>query len=299
MAIVTLPYVKPSSMLRPLSVADLVDEIFRLYRGHLGLFFGISALVWLPASIFFVLGRSLIGDFTQRGFTGDAGLGFSMFGVGGLIALVTFPLLVGAITEAVSQTYLGRTTTIGASFARGRDSFWRITIGYVAVFVILGLGVFLVTVVGAGVAFALGGPAGILLGVVAIVAGIALAVWIAVTWSLLAQAIIVEGVGIGGGLRRSAQLVHRARWRVIGINVLLALIGAVLFTIPSAFIALALAPLPLPGTISNAFTQLVGAFAQAAYYPIQLGTMTLLYFDLRVRKEGFDLTLAAERLRGS
>ena len=41
--------------LRPLTVADLVDEIFRLYRANAALFFGVAAMVWLPAGVIYIV----------------------------------------------------------------------------------------------------------------------------------------------------------------------------------------------------------------------------------------------------
>ena len=66
------------------------------------------------------------------------------------------------------------------------------------------------------------------------------------------------------------------------------------FTVPSTVVAVITAPLPAPA--GPAVAQIVTSLAQIAYFPIQLGTLTLLYYDLRVRKEGLDLSLAAEQL---
>jgi hypothetical protein len=52
----------------------------------------------------------------------------------------------------------------------------------------------------------------------------------------------------------------------------------------------------LPTNIGLALSNLISLVFTVLLYPISLGTFTLLYFDLRVRKEGLDLTLAAERL---
>lgn len=292
----------PAPTLRPLSVADLIDEIFRLYRRNFALLFGLTAVIWLPASVLFSIGFASVGRASARlARTGavDLDTGLAVLVVGAAIGFVTFPLLLGATTDATANRYLDRPATVGASLRAGVRAFWRVIAGYVTI-VFVGLAAAALLAVGAIVSgSALGGAGGVLVAVILVLAAAVALVWIAVTWAFLPQAVIVEDAGVFQALRRSAHLVEGARWRVIGINVLLGLIGAVLFSIPSAFLALALEPLPLPGNASAAVAQVVAALAQAVYYPVQLGTMTLLYFDLRVRREGFDLALAAERLRGA
>ncbi len=284
--------------LRPLSVADLVDEIFRLYRRHFGLLFGISALAWLPASILIAIGLATVGRFS--GGEVDA-TGITVLLVGGLVALCTFPILVAALTHATASSYLARGTTLRDAFRRALRTSVRLVLAFLVLFLVVLVSAVAVVVLGAllaGIAAAARVP--ILAAILAVVAGVGAvvaAVWIAISWSLLAQAIVLEDAGVFGALRRSARLVAGARRRVIGINLLLFVIGLVLVSIPSAFLTVVLAPLPLPENVGAALGQVVSAFAQVAYYPIELGTLTLLYYDLRVRKEGFDLTLAAERLR--
>lgn len=292
----------PAPTLRPLSVADLIDEIFRLYRRNFALLFGLTAVIWLPASVLFSIGFASVGRASARlAGTGalDLDTGVAVLVVGAVIGFVTFPLLLGATTEATAKRYLDRPTTVGTSVRAGVRAFWRIVAGYLAI-VFVGLAaaalLALLAIVSGSV---LGGAGGVLIAVVLVLGAAVALVWVAVTWAFLPQAVVVEEAGVLQALRRSAHLVDGARWRVIGINVLLGLIGAVLFSIPSAFLTLALEPLPLPGNAGSAVAQVVAALAQAVYYPVQLGTMTLLYFDLRVRREGFDLALAAERLRGA
>jgi hypothetical protein len=50
----------------------------------------------------------------------------------------------------------------------------------------------------------------------------------------------------------------------------------------------------LPQRILN---QAVSGVTNIVVQPIQLGTVTLLYYDLRIRKEGFDLERLARTLQ--
>lgn len=283
--------------LRPMSVADLVDEIFRLYRRNFALFFGISALVWLPASIvYIVLNVAFFGGLTPTDFA-QLGQNFVILMVAGVVGLLALPVLFASLTAAVSSRYIGQEITVDGAVGRGLRCYWRIVGGYLLVFLALLLigGSPFAAAIGLGLAGL--DPLGAVVGIVGAIVAIVAVVWFTVTWSFIGQVIVVEDSSVLPSFDRSRALVSGSRWRVIGINLLLGLIQAVLFSVPSAFVAVILAP--LSGTVGPALSQLVTAVAQIAFYPVQLGTLTLLYYDLRVRKEAFDLTLAAERLPAS
>ncbi len=292
----------PPATLRPLSVADLIDEIFRLYRRNFALLFGLTAVVWLPASVLFALGFAIVGRASTRIAPleiSDLATGVAVLLVGAAIGIVTFPLLVGATTHAVAERHLDRATTVGEAVRAAVRAFWRLVAGYFIVGLAAVGAVTALAVGGIAAGVLVGGVAGVILAILIAAAATVASVWIVVTWALLPQAVVLEGAGVFPALGRSAGLVNGARWRVIGLNFLLGMIGVVLFSIPSAFVSVILAPLPIPQNASFALAQVVAALAQAVYYPVQLGTMTLLYFDLRVRREGLDLALAAQRLQSN
>ncbi len=283
-------------VLRPMTVADLIDEIFRVYRANFALLFGVSAIVWLPASIVFIVLNVIFfgGGPLERLSVPELATGGLALGAAGIVALLALPVLFGALTAAVSARWLGRPISVDGAIRRGLACFWRIVAGYLLEFLAL-LAIALVPILGL-LAMASAG-AGVLAAVLAflVVIGVVVAVaWLTATWAFLGQAIIVEDTPVLRSFGRSRALVSGSRWRVIGINLLLGLIQGVLFTVPSSFAALVLQPVPAPA--GPAASQLVSTLAQIAFYPVQLGTLTLLYYDLRVRREAFDLTLAAERL---
>ncbi|HEY7537987.1 MAG TPA: hypothetical protein VH721_08350 [Gaiellaceae bacterium] len=104
------------------------------------------------------------------------------------------------------------------------------------------------------------------------------AVWLAVRWALLAQAVELEGTSGLGGLRRSARLV-RGRWlrvaSLVGVGTALALaagpfLGAILIFVTDA-------PLPL--------LNIVAGVVYALSMPFVALTTAYVYFDARVREE--------------
>jgi hypothetical protein len=104
------------------------------------------------------------------------------------------------------------------------------------------------------------------------------AVWLAVRWMLLAQAVVLEDHSARGGLGRSYALV-RGRWlrvaSLVGVGAVLALaagplLGAVLIFLTNA-----------PLTLVNVVAGVVYALAM----PFVALTTTYVYFDARVRNE--------------
>ena len=102
-------------------------------------------------------------------------------------------------------------------------------------------------------------------------------------------------------LSRSAFLVKKNWWRVLGILIVLGLIGSILSAVAGGVIGFVIG---LIGVAVGASEVLIGQVAELAgslvgifFAPIGLIGVTLLYFDLRVRKEGYNLEVMAQELR--
>lgn len=121
-----------------------------------------------------------------------------------------------------------------------------------------------------------------------ILIGVPLLFFILVSFFFFEQAIILERLGPVGALRRSAQLVTGSRWRVLGIGTVYMLL----------MLALGLGALIVTGivlTINSIAGNVVANVFEIFLFPIVPIGATLVYFDLRVRNEGYDLdTMAAE-----
>src|SRR5258705_4085487 len=120
--------------LRPLSIGDLLDRTFSLYRRNFLLFVGISAIPQLLvlalqlAQIAFMPSKAGVAAPTTTefqaaspGFSTVGALGF--FGialVGIVVYMIAYLFSQGGSVFAVSELYLGRATTIGQSLSRVR-----------------------------------------------------------------------------------------------------------------------------------------------------------------------------------
>lgn len=115
-------------------------------------------------------------------------------------------------------------------------------------------------------------------------------IYVYVRFAFAPQAIVIEGCGPIEGLQRSWHLVKGAWWRSCGILALLYLLQFFLVSGPASMsqfgtFILAINNPQLAGLIS----ELISTTLYIIFTPVSMAGMTLLYFDLRVRKEGLDL----------
>jgi hypothetical protein len=192
-----------------------------------------------------------------------------------LLTAIIQPLATAAILYMISQEFVGNHPGIGEAF---RFAFRR-------------FGLLLGTSILAGLVI-LGGF------FLCLIPGIIFFIW----YVFVAQIVVVEGLGGTAALSRSKELSVGYRGRLIGLlalfigmNMLLgAAAGLLDRVLPSQEFVLTdtgVTTIPHHGNqaIQILVSQMINILVQT-YYAICL---TLLYFDLRIRKEGFDLELAA------
>jgi len=291
-------------------VGELLDGAFTLYRRNFLLLVAIAAMVQVPFALlqlllFEVSGvgdrvgsiRDLISSGAAQGgltpdqssqLATDLGTAVAFYGLVFVLQyLVVYPLSLAATTSAVSARYLDQPASVGSSY-RAALSRWRSIIALVLT---------LLLVVAGGVAVS--GLLALLTGSVAlfdvgVVAALVAYVVLLVRTAVGPQSIVLERLGGVAGIRRSWQLTTGSAWRTFGIVLLLGVIQLV---------AANVIVLPLDAAIarSDPATQLlvsqVGSAVTAVFVaPITLVTLTLLYYDLRIRREGFDIEMLAASL---
>ncbi len=279
--------------LRPMRMVELLDQAIRLYRRNFFKFLGIIAIVYIPVSALPLLGSWLmvspVMTPTAFDFTGGMPAGYwTGMGLTLISAVLQFVLVQGlgtaALTSAIADNYLGRPISIADAYRRIGAS-WGKLLGALGLGALIMLGLVVAT----------------LLPCVGWLVGPGLLVFISiVTFPLIAPVVVIEKTGASAGLWRAWDLSRRRFWWILGYMLLLSLFGQLIVTGPS-LVARYLVTV-LGGEGSNFMTQsMLGALAQIAvqivtgvlYIPLQLSAVTMGYFDLRVRTEGFDLALLA------
>ena len=193
-----------------------------------------------------------------------SGLGSFVFA---LLSVFLLILAGGAAFHAVAQHCLGHQIDLGECFERA----WRRALPLIVAFIILALAL-LVSVV-----------------LMIIVIGIPLFFYLLVSLYFYVQSIMLEGKDAINALERSRQLVRGSWWRIFGIGIVFVLIA----------IGLSIAA-SIPGLIISVVSPLVGSIystaVQALLLPIIYIGAALVYFDLRVRKEGYTLEAMASEM---
>jgi hypothetical protein len=268
--------VPPPLRLRPLEVGDLLDETFRMYRRHFVLFAGLSVILSIPAAgLSGFLTGSLLTDLNQVAASGQAPnlanfeSTLAVAGIFLIIDLALVPFFYGAVAYAACESALGRPVTAqGVLRAVARRYF--ALFGY---WFLIGL---------MGVVFCL----------------LPLWIWIWVNWIVVMPVMFIENSSLGAAMSRSWRLVQGRWWRTFLTLFLMFIIFYVVRIALSAFLALGQALLQLVVSsvvvlwISGVTTVIVDALVN----PILQIVIVLIYFDLRVRREGLDLFQLAQSL---
>ena len=281
-----------TTILRPLSTSELLDRTFHLYRNNFLVFVGITAIPQL-----FILPLLLGGAaMTARH---EASTATAMV-LGGYL-LYCLALFVSQVPTiyAVSKLHLEQPISIGSAYSSSRNSLLRviwivflISLIAMALFVISGI---LIGTVGGALAESNLGPwvIGIIGSVVVVVPAFVILRWM-LNWSLVIPITVLEGGWFRASVRRSKFLVQDSRWRIFGVYFLLGLLGGVTSLIVQIFLLLLV---PVFGVrdyqriqAATQAMQAIGLFISTSLVGA-LGTiaLSLVYYDQRVRKEGFDL----------
>lgn len=275
-----------------MDLGEILDNVFRIYRARFPLLAGLAVLVSLPS----LLLQYLTGAFSQMGFILDSfgrlaeGSGTLTppppsevstgtligFGVGYLIVIALLPFSTATVLRAATSIALGEPTGFLPALRGVLDRYWALW-GYILSFGLFALVTFVFCIT------------------------IPLLVWVAVPWwGVGLPALLVERVGPIRSLSRGFDLVRRHWWRTAGILLLLLLLNwllsyPILILIGGAGALAAFVPF-LPEIVKGGLFYAGTVISSALLVPIfELGR-TVVYLDLRVRNEAYDLQRLAEQV---
>lgn len=271
------------SITRAMDFTDILDGMFSFYRSHFRLFVTIG-VVYLVLSF----GIDLISVFLlETDATMETGLVILVFTI--LISVAVSTFVVAGLAYASAQVYLGREIIPGIALQRAWQRFGT----YLGSLILWSL------VVG---------------GLTVTIVGIPFAIYFSVRWGLYSLPVLLEGTTASNALRRSTQLVKGTWWRVFGIMLAISLISFMIYFILEASSGFLLSWMgvteaeeptglldtlrqlfvPTPnqiGWFSYTIRHLVSLCIATLTMPISTIGSTLLYFDLRIRKEAYDIEM--------
>ncbi len=230
-------------------IARILDDAFALYRAHWRTLLAVSAAIVIPVQVG-VLGLGLGWLFSDYDSTRPQGEVIA--GVASQLFVVT-PLVTAMVIRVVVEAAAGQRTSTSEVITSGLELFpklfWAI--------VLVALGVF-----GGFLAF------------------VVPAVFLAVRWCVVPQAVVIDGARGTEALRRSWSLVQGRGWWTLAALVvanLLTTVLSVVFTVPGRLLARAVD--------AEAVNLAGGVLGQIATLPLLGIATTLLYFTLRAGDE--------------
>ena len=261
----------------PMSATRIIDRVFFFYSRNFIKFITMVAVIFIPVG---VLSSLLTIQSTKYIYSGEGlnnGLVMAMSLGASLLTMIGTVISSGILAQGFSELYLGKKIETGSVFG----------------VVLPKLG----SMLGAGIVSTII----ILIGYcLFVVPGIIFGLW----YSMISVVIVLEGIGGMKSLGRSKELAKGNLGKIFGTLFLAGLIAAVInWAIVGAFnmimgVGMAASSDALSGA-SNMYLILAQVFNTVSTIivtPITAGTIVLIYYDLRIRKEGFDLEMLAKNM---
>ena len=242
-----------------MTTGALLDRAFRLYANNFALLLGITAVAYVPLyALMLLIQSSLTG-----GVSATASLAALVVQVVFIIlwASIALPISTGAATFAISERYLGNPVDSADALKRALNNLWTMSIAQLSAGVRIMIGFILL-----------------------IVPGI---LW-SLSYALIIPAIMVEGLKAGPSLKRSTELAKGHRGKVFAIMVVINLLVVLL---SSGVGTIAKLVLNVESTGGAIFGNAIDSLMTILLTPLGIVANILLYYDLRIRKEGFDLEM--------
>jgi hypothetical protein len=259
--------------LRPLALGEIIDVSIKLMRRNWRTLSLLVLIVAVPVAVVSLL-------ITTSTTTYDAGLDVrspdddAAYGAGqvvnALLQIALYLLATVACFQAVADAYIGRRPDWRSSLrfaARRSPAVLAMTIVYFC---------------------------GLAVGLIFVFVG---AIFLAVRWSVAMPALLLERRRPIAALGRSWKLVGGFWWKVFGTLLIVYLLVTVLSFAVGAVLGGILAVVTnVESLLGLLAQQAVTVVVQVFTLPLFAAVTIVLYVDLRVRKEGFDLALMADHI---
>ena len=271
--------------LQPMSFTDILDGMFSFYRRYFRLFFAIAA-------VYLVLGFPIdvISTYFVRT-TPSTGTSIIISGFSLLFTAILSIWIAAGLSYASALVYLNREIAPSAALQHAWRRFWTY----------LGSGILWALVVGS---------------LFITIIGIPFAIYFSIRWGFYLLPVLFEGATARNALRRSTELVKNTWGRVFGIMLAISLIAFMIMFILETSAGFLLSLLNVAeteaaedivdmirrlffptasetGWFSYTIRRLVSMIIATLIIPLSPMGSTLLYFDLRIRKEAFDIEMQA------
>ena len=274
-----------ATSLQPMGFTDILDSMFSLYRNHFRQFVSICSVYFICGLVINLLyGISTVSAASSGQFSTLILMTIVLFLIGTVVTL----FVIGGLVFASAQAFLDKQITASTAFRQIRRRF----LPY------LGSNLLYALVVGLLMITCLGIP---------------LAVFFAFRWIFCSLAAVFEEKSAVSALKRSSELVKGGWWRVFGMMIAIFLLlffvqfilqFSLLFVLGlsqaiggDGDLAEILRQMFMPQLttweelIAYSIRNFVILAITSLMLPVGIIGATLVYFDQRIRKEGFDIEI--------
>jgi hypothetical protein len=260
--------------LRPRSVGEILDATFVIYRRQFPRLFTIAVVsLALP----YILQTYVMGQL-EGASSPDEFLSIFAWLLALMVLFAVFQAVATAATvHVVSESYLGNELTVADAFRRTGPSVWGLIVVWLSVSLLVLFG-----------------------SVLFIIPGIILALGLAFS----TQALVLERVSPLTAMRRSWVLARGSKGKIflllitVGVILLVVLMGSLIALMFVSFFVGSTEP-GASNSLLTTVSDIVVLVIQLLIFPILPCLLTVTYYDLRVRKEGFDLEVLAAAIHGA
>ncbi len=267
--------------MQPMSFTDILDGMFTLYRNHFRLFLGITVVYLVIA---FVIEQMYAFAAFNRGMEDFAVLFYYLLGIFLLSLFVG-----GTLIYAGAHAFLKKDITAGDALKQTLQRFFSL-LGSAMLWTITVFGLFITII------------------------GIPFSIYFGVRWGLYSLPVLFEKTSAARALKRSSELVKGSWGRVFGIMLAIFLITLMIgFILQTSFWVIFNSIIGSTATEEPTFLETIrilffptpndiglSAYLIRSFVELSIETLlmpigsigsALLYFDMRIRKEAYDIEM--------
>jgi hypothetical protein len=272
--------------LHQMELGEILDGALTIFRRHFGTFakIGIVAL-WLPVALTIYI--QLAGGTEQH---------LVLWFLVQIIAYLGGLFLTAAAIRVISDSYLGRPPELGEALSLGVSKIWPLFVvgfgkGIIVGFLAAGIGVV------AAIAIPPAASGGSAVGVIALALGFLGGCWFVIFvlcgYAVTTPVVVLENLsGPFDAFGRSWDLTRSFKRKIFGI----AVVAFLIVYVPISAVAMLGAFLRIETPLIGQAVEVFSAAMPIVVMPLLSCVFTLMYYDLRVRREAFDLQILGQQL---
>ncbi len=305
---------RPGVLLRPMTIADLLDGAFRLLRSNARVIITASAIFIVPAQLVSLLvivstglfsandaflsttDEVIVGEefseepiFTESSIPFD-GLDIVAMGFSSLLGALSI-IFVGAIACQVAiDAYAGKESTTGSVLGQVKKKIWSLMGSWILVHLVEASG-FLIAFIFILAATASSGA--FFFVIISFILAVPIYLVTMILSTLVTPCLMGEDLGAITSMKRSWRLVRRRFWPIVWVTFLAGIITSLVGNIlgfPMFF------GMGIGGTVGGVIVMVTAMLVLFITQPFTALVATLQYLNCRIRNEGLDLEIVADRL---